>query len=143
MQSHHFADDTNLLLSDYSFRKLNKHTNRDLKLVNELIRANKLSLNLIKTETVIFNPKNKNINKCLNFRMSGQKIKLNKQIINTYKLFYKMIFTGTVIYLLMKKLSRAIGLLSKVRHYASKYLLRTYSLFNSHLIYVCEMWGLF
>ena len=28
---------------------------------------------------IIFKPKNKNI-KCLNFRMGGQKIKLNKQV---------------------------------------------------------------
>ena len=32
---HHFADDTNLLLSDYSLKKLNKHINRDLKCANE------------------------------------------------------------------------------------------------------------
>ena len=40
---------------------------------------------------------------------------------------------------LKKKLSRSIGLLSKIRHY----LLRTlyYSLFNSHLIYASEIWG--
>ena len=42
---------------------------------------------------------------------------------------------------LEKKLSGAIGLLSNVRHYASKYLLRTYFLFNSHLIYACALWG--
>ena len=53
-----------------------------------------------------------------------------------------MIFTGTVIYLTLKKLSHAIGLLSKVRQDVSKYLLRTiyYSLFNSHFMYACEIW---
>ena len=77
---HHFADDTNLLLSDYSLKKLNKHVNRDLKFANEWICANKLSLNVSKTEIIIFKPKNKNITNCLNLRMSGQKIKLNKQV---------------------------------------------------------------
>ena len=44
---------------------------------------------------------------------------------------------------IIKKLQRAIGLLSKVRHYVPKWLLRTiyFSLFNSHLIYGCEVWG--
>ena len=44
---------------------------------------------------------------------------------------------------LEKKLSRATGLLAKIRHYVPKYLLRTiyYSLFNSHIIYACEIWG--
>ena len=42
-----------------------------------------------------------------------------------------------------KKLNRAIGLLSKVRHFSSQDLLKTlyYSLFNSHLIYECQLWG--
>ena len=43
---------------------------------------------------------------------------------------------------LEKKLSRSIGLLSKIRHYVPKFLLKTiyYSIFNSHLIYGCEVW---
>ena len=39
---HHFADDTNLLLTGDSLRRLNKHINRDLKLIFQWIRANKL-----------------------------------------------------------------------------------------------------
>ena len=44
---------------------------------------------------------------------------------------------------LEKKLSRSIGLLSKIRHYVPKFLLKTvyYSIFNSHLICGCEVWG--
>ena len=44
--------------------------------------------------------------------------------------------------LITKKLQRAIGILSKIRHYVPKWLLRTiyFSLFNSHLIYGCEVW---
>ena len=41
------------------------------------------------------------------------------------------------------KLNRAIGILSKIRHYVPKFLLKTiyYSLFNFHLIYACQVWG--
>ena len=41
-----------------------------------------------------------------------------------------------------KKLSSSTGVLSKVRHYVPKHLLRTiyYSIFNVHLIYACEVW---
>ena len=44
---------------------------------------------------------------------------------------------------LEKKLSRSIGLLSKIRHYVPKSPLKTiyYLIFNSHLIYGCEVWG--
>ena len=47
---HLFADDTNLIPTEKSMRKINKHINRDLKLVVEWIRANRLYLNTIKTE---------------------------------------------------------------------------------------------
>ena len=42
---------------------------------------------------------------------------------------------------LEKKLRRIIGLLSKIRHYVNKFVLRTiyYSIFNSHLIYGCKV----
>ena len=71
---HHFADDTNLLLNENSLKKLNKHINRDLKLVAQWIRANKLSLNTGKTKIVIFKSRNRKITKHLNFHISGQKI---------------------------------------------------------------------
>ena len=37
---HHFADDTNLVLNEQSMKKINRHINRDLKLVIEWIGAN-------------------------------------------------------------------------------------------------------
>ena len=45
--------------------------------------------------------------------------------------------------ILEKQLSRGIGLLSKIRHYIPKFLLKTiyYSICNSHLINGCEVWG--
>ena len=43
---------------------------------------------------------------------------------------------------LITRLSRAIGLLSKIRYYVPKYLLRAiyFSMFNSHMIYTCQVW---
>ena len=46
----HFADDTNLLLSDKSLKKINKYINHDLKLLNIWLRANIILLNASKTE---------------------------------------------------------------------------------------------
>ena len=65
-----------LILTEKSMKKTKKHINRDLKLVVQWIRANRLSLNTGKTELVIFKSKNKNITKHLSFRISVQKIKL-------------------------------------------------------------------
>ena len=51
---HHFADDTNLLYLDKSIKKLNKLVNIDLKGLVNWLNSNKMSLNVKKTEMVIF-----------------------------------------------------------------------------------------
>ena len=140
---HHFADETNLILTDKSMKKINKHINRDLKLVVEWIRANRLSLNTSKTEFVIFKSKNKIITKHLNFRISGQKIKPSSQVKYLEIIVQDDLHWNSHLTILRKKISRSVGLLSEVRYYVPKYLLRTiyHSIFNSHLIYASEIWG--
>ena len=133
---HHFADDTNIILTDNSTKKINNHINRALKLVVQWIRANKLSLNTSKTELVIFKPKNKISTN------SGQKIKPSSQVKYLGTIIQDDLHWNSHLTKLRKQLSRSIGLLSKVRHYVPKNLLRTisHSIFNSHLMYQCEIW---
>ena len=78
--THHFADDTNILITDKSLKKINKQINQDLKQVCHWLRANKISLNAGKTEIIMFKQKRQNISKHLNFRVSGQKIKTVNQV---------------------------------------------------------------
>ena len=54
---YHFADDTNLLCLSNSMKKLNKLVNADLKHLGNWLNANKILLNVKKTEQVIFIPK--------------------------------------------------------------------------------------
>ena len=112
---HHFADDTNLLITGKSLKSIKKHTNIDL-LCNWL-KANKISLNSSKTEAILFRHPNKNIDYDLKLKIDGKRI----------------FFTNTVKYLgiyldphlhwkyhiheLSMKLSRATSMLSKIRHY--------------------------
>ena len=51
-KGHHFADDTNLLCLSNSINKLNKLVNTDLKHLVNWLNANKISLNVKKTEMV-------------------------------------------------------------------------------------------
>ena len=113
---HHFADDTNFILTDKSMKKINinKHINRDLKLVVECIRVNRLSLNTSKTELVIFKSKNKIIMKNLNFRISGQKIKPSSQVKYLGIIQQDDLHWNSHLTKLRKKLSRRVGLISKV-----------------------------
>ena len=129
---HQFADNTNLLVVEKSFKQLNKKVNRDLTLIVEWVRANKLSLNTKKTEIIIFKPRNKMITKHLNFRLSSQKIKPTKQVTYLGVILQEHLHWNKYLSNLGKELSRSVGLLSNIRHYVSKHLLRTiyFSIFD-------------
>ena len=58
---HHFANDTNLLYLGKSIKKLNKLVNFDLKNLLYWLRANKISLNIKKTELIIVKSKQKQL----------------------------------------------------------------------------------
>ena len=74
-ENHHFADDTNVLYSSKSLRYKQK-INHDLKNTVEWLTTNKISLNASKTGLVLFRTKGTMITKNMNFRISGQKIKI-------------------------------------------------------------------
>ena len=105
---------------------MNRYTNRDLKLVVEWIRANKLSLNTSKAELLIFKSRHKKIAKHLNFCISGQKLQPSSQIKYLGAILQDNLHWITHPVNLKKKLSHSIGLLSKIRHYVPKHLLQTY-----------------
>ena len=69
---HHFADDKNHLYSSSSLKWINKHINHDLKLVVHHLRANRVSLNVDKTDIILFRSKDRKVEKKLNFRISDQ-----------------------------------------------------------------------
>ena len=58
---HHFAGDTNPLCSDKDPKVLRKKMNEDLRLIFEWLCANRLSLNVSKTEFIIFKPPKKSL----------------------------------------------------------------------------------
>ena len=69
---HHFADDTNLLHFNKSVVKLNKLVNQDMKILTVWLSANKISLNVEKTELVIFKHQRKKLD-------TEIKIKINRK----------------------------------------------------------------
>ena len=54
-----FADDTNIYLDSYDLKKLEKTINKELSKLYEWLCINRLSLNISKTNFVIFTPPNK------------------------------------------------------------------------------------
>ena len=140
---HHFADDANFLYTSHSLKNLNQIVNFDLSNLVQWLRANKISLNVNKTEIVVFRSPTKQIYKNLNFRLSGQKIEPNRctkylgVIIDKHLPFNKYMNT------LKQKLNRANGILAKLRYYVTADVLKTiyYAFFDSHMKYACHIWG--
>ena len=124
-------------------KKINKHINHDLSLIVQWLRSNKINLNVDKTELVIFSPKRKQITKHLNFQRSDQKIEISNRVKYLGIQIGQHLNWNEHIKNITPKLTRAIGMLSKIHHYALKFLLKTiyYLIFNSHSIYACQVWG--
>ena len=118
---HRFANDTNLIRTDKSIKKIKKHINRNLKVIVECIRENKLSLNTNKTELVTFKSKNEVITKHLNFGISSQNIKASSQVKYLGIILRDDLHWSSHLTKLGKQLSRSIDLLSKVRYYVPKH----------------------
>ena len=71
---HHFADDTNLLHFSKSITKLNKYVNLDMKNLTDWLNANKISLNLQKTELVNFKHERKKIDSEVKIKLSRKRL---------------------------------------------------------------------
>ena len=71
---HHFADDTNLSCLSNSIKKLNKLVNADLKHLLNWLNANKISLNVKKTEMIIFKYKQKKLEGDLKIKLCGKRL---------------------------------------------------------------------
>ena len=118
-KDHHFADDTNLLCLSNSIKKLNKLVNTDLKHLVNWLNANKISLNVKKTEMVIFKSNQKKFESDLKIKLCG------KRLYPTESVKYLGVKIDTTLNWqyhvndLSIKLNRANALLFKMRKYVS------------------------
>ena len=71
---HHFADDTNLLYSDKSLKKIKTSVEKDLANLYDWLCANRLSLNAGKTEFIIFRPSRKKIDLRITLKLHHTKL---------------------------------------------------------------------
>ena len=69
-----FPDDTNLLHFSKSVNKLNKYINLDMKNLTDWLNANKISLNVKKTELVIFKHKKKKLECPIKITLSRKRL---------------------------------------------------------------------
>ena len=140
---HHFADDTNLLHFSSSIKLLNKQINCDLKHLVNWLNANKISLNISKTELVLFKPLKKELDHELKIKLNGKKLYPTSSVkylgvkIDS-NLNWKEHMNSIAV-----KLNRANAVLSKLKVYVSFSILKSiyYSIFESNLNYGNIVWA--
>ena len=84
MNIHHFADDTNLLCASSSLKDINKKINFNLSNLTQWLRANKIALNVNKTDIVIFRSPRKQITKKNELPIEWSKKNLDKKTCTKY-----------------------------------------------------------
>ena len=136
-----FADDTTIYHSDCDIDNLTLTLNHELKNIYNWLCANKLCLNVKKTQYCIFSPKNSN------YEVKGS-VKINNEVINQIGKYNKdesVKFLGISIdkhltwkehiNIISSKISRAIFEINRVKHILPHKSLKSlyYTLIHSHI----------
>ena len=137
-----FADDTSIFCSHKNLKVLEETLNTELVNVSDWLIANKLSLNVDKTNVILF--KNKNTNE-------GQiDLYINDELLKEkdtakylgIQLDHKLTWKDQINQINLK-LVKSVGILSKIRHYVPLESLKTFyhAFIQSHLDYGALIWG--
>ena len=142
--SSHFADDTCLIYSTKNPKTLETNLNYDLKKLNQWLLANRLSLNIDKTRLLLFHSKHNKNQYDINIKLNGVRLEPSRSVKYLGVYLDDNLSWDIHIKELSKKLSRANGIMSKLRHYVPKSTILQiyYSLFFSHLSYGISVWSL-
>ena len=71
---HYFTDDVNLFHKNKPMKNLNKLVYHDMKQLNNWLSANKISLNVEKTELVIFKSPRKVLSDKIKIKLTGKRL---------------------------------------------------------------------
>ena len=140
---HHFADDTNLLNFDSCIKSINKQVNYNLKNLSNWLKANKISLNVGKSELVLFTSSKKQLDYDLKIKLNGKglyeadsvkylEIQIDKRL--TWKHQNNHVIL---------KLNKANAMLPKLRNVFDIKTRRPiyYAIFEYHLCYASLAWA--
>ena len=141
-ETFHFADTFLLHIKD-SVKQINKVANKDLKFLVQWLNANRISLNVAKTEVAIFRRKKKCLDCDLNLKLCGKKVKPSNyaRYLGIYLDAY--LSWSPHINHLSQKLVKANAMLCKLGHLVNVVTIKSiyYAIFHSHFSYFCIAWG--
>ena len=140
---HIFADDTALLYIERSPKALQKRINIDMKLLLKWLNANKISLNIAKTEIILFKHKLKTIKFRFKIKLDGKRLIFKDYVNYLGVLIDKHLNWSHHQEKVATKLRQANGVLSRIRHYLPMDLRKNiyFALFHSKLTYAIQIWG--
>ena len=140
-----FADDTNIYYESSNLLHIQKIVNRELRKVHKWLEANRLALNIDKTNFVIFHSQQRKITDQIVLRIGRKKINQETCVKFLGVLLDSNLSWESHLTELSKKLARTTGLfyMYKIRHYApmDTLILLYYGLFESFLSYGVSVWG--
>ena len=130
-----FADDTCLILQHKNLADLNVKINTEIKAIENYMNANKLTLNMSKFNVIVINSNSKNNN--LTSDLIASKLSLVQNARYLGVVFDNCLSFKNHITLLEKKLSRAVGILAKIKPFLNRKALLSlyYAIFHSNLHY--------
>ena len=140
---HHFADDTNLLNFKSCVNSIKKEVNYDLKNLSNWLKTNKISLNVGKTELVLFTSSKKQLECDLKIKLNGKRLYETDSVKYLGIQIDKRLTWKQHIKHLAFKLNKANAMLSKLRHVLDIKTRRSvyYAIFESHLFYASLVWA--
>ena len=140
-----FADDTCLILQDNTLNHLYNKVSSEISSVNKWMVANKLTLKLEKSNVIIINPKN-----CL-IGTKPNTVSIHQHVLPSLSTVTAAKYLGVLDdglsfkthINMLTKISRAVGVLSKVKLFLNKSSLLSlyYGIFHSHLQYGILAWS--
>ena len=140
---HIFADDSNLFYTEKCLLSLEREINSELISIHNWLIANKLVLNIEKSNVVIFHPPQKKLSYNINVSINNKSIEIvrNTKYLGVF-IDSNLNWKDQVTYL-AKKIRRNIAVLSKLRHFVNSKILTNlyYSLIYPFLIYGIVAWG--
>ena len=139
-----FADDTNIYFESNNVTELENKINKELQKVKSWLEVNKLSLNIDKTNYVVFHSPKKKLSDSFGIKLGKKPVSRTCYVKFLGVLMDENLSWKYHISELIKKLSRSSGIFFKIRHLLPLDILKNlyYSIFSSFMNYGSPTWGL-
>ena len=143
LKFHLFADDTSIFFSDQNLRNLENIVNHELTKVSDWLTANKLTLNVEKSNFLIITSKQQNLSYQVDLKINNKSIIQKDYIKYLGVILDKNLNWKQHIQHVNMKISKGIGILAKMRHFVPAQILRNlyFAFIAPHVNYGIINWG--